>query len=149
MVLCAIWTSSVWTITHYFKRGTRRKKRVVSCQLATTLVVQKPVSCSEGTRLWVAGDTNARPQNMEGMLEALTFPVGNSYKGQGLVAVAEVQGRKAYPGVGRIQESKVEQSLQARADCSTLGCKDHALALHVPTPYSSIFHCLLCKPDKL
>lgn len=74
----------------------------------------KVASFSVETRLRVAGDTEARPQNVEGKLGDLRLPEANSYKDQ-VKAVVELRRRKDHPGVGKTQDGRVEQSLHARA----------------------------------
>lgn len=47
----------------------------------------------------VAGDTEAKPQNVEGKLGVLTIPLANSCKGQ-MVTVVEMRERKGQDRTG-------------------------------------------------
>lgn len=49
--------------------------------------VHKALNCPYGIRCWAVGDPKSRPQNLEGKVGVLIFPVGSPYNDQVVVVV--------------------------------------------------------------
>lgn len=73
----------------------------------TALPVTQKAASSPHDNQVLGSVAEARPQNLEGNLRVLAFPVENSYKGQ-VVAAGKQRERKAPPGTGKILKSMVE-----------------------------------------